>query len=318
MPNENKNMREELINQTKKLSVLTISSTGQTIFQSLISMKVAQTPLTLNNLKTSFLYNMGIVLLETFLEPLKFRWINDIKSWIYSKFIPQQHTEITKYKFGLSLSLVTTASIIFSAVSVILDKLSNSKIINFFNLDNLKTIGTYTVFTLGIEFLDSLIIETLVETINKIKDNCLNNQYQYQDLESSISNQTEDHIINKISYKSLFLTLPFFVTTTGLTWFNESFNNDTNINFEKFLDDFPNLLLYNLSPVIFSLINCMVNGKELPLVSLFSKCNKSNTESSQSILPKAASLVNMVVQEVNNNDNNDFFVIEPRSRAATI
>lgn len=80
MPNENKNMREELINQTKKLSVLTISSTGQTIFQSLISMKVAQTPLTLNNFKTSFLYNMGIVVLETFLEPLKFRWINDIKS----------------------------------------------------------------------------------------------------------------------------------------------------------------------------------------------------------------------------------------------
>lgn len=215
--------------------------------------------------------------------------------------------------------LVTTAIIIFSTVSVILDKLSNSKIINFFNLDNLKTIGTYAVFTLGIEFLDSLIIETLEKTINKIKDKCLNNnQYQYQDLESSISNQTEDHIINKISYKSLFLTLPFFVITTGLTWFNESFNNDTNINFEKFLDDFPSLLLYNLSPVIFSLINCMVNGKELPLVSLFSKCcNKSNTKSSQSILPKAASLVNMI-QEINNNDNNDFFVIEPRSRAATI
>lgn len=135
-------MREKVKIFFEKISTFFISSFAQTVFQSLMSMRVAQTPLTWNNIKTSCLYSSGIIISETFLEPKKFQWITNIKSWIFSKINLQEQNYITKYQLTISLSAWLVTSTIASYGAVILDKLSNSNFETFLNFNMLKTTST--------------------------------------------------------------------------------------------------------------------------------------------------------------------------------
>ncbi|WP_342277218.1 hypothetical protein [Spiroplasma endosymbiont of Nebria brevicollis] len=71
--NKDNTIIEEMKKQFKKMSVVGISSFAQTIFQSLISMKVAQTKLSWDNFKKSSMYSSGIIILNTFVEPKIFQ-----------------------------------------------------------------------------------------------------------------------------------------------------------------------------------------------------------------------------------------------------
>ncbi|WP_375318292.1 hypothetical protein [Spiroplasma endosymbiont of Virgichneumon dumeticola] len=296
---ENNTMIEEMIEQLKKTGVFAMSSFAQTILQSLISMRVAQTKWSWNNFKTSCKYSVGITMSETFLESKKFQWISNIKSWIYSKSNQHYQTEVTNLQFGISMFGYTATSIFQSYCSVLLDKLSNNKFETFFDLDILESTVTDLFFTIAIEIFEEKIIEILKENIKKFETNKneINdlNDSKSQDIESDSIKQEElenistssdsgeeakllDVETKKVSHKSLLLTLPLsFLISTTFTWLNESFNNRADINIKKLLTDSPYLLLYNLDSLLYSLVNCIVNGDELPLFSLFKNCTKNNS-----------------------------------------
>ncbi|WP_342277217.1 hypothetical protein [Spiroplasma endosymbiont of Nebria brevicollis] len=192
----------------------------------------------------------------------------------------------------------TITSIFQSYGEVVLDKLSNNIFETFLDLDILESTFTNALFTAAISIIEEKIIDILKENLEKFETNKNEisdlDDSKSQDIESagiieqeelensSISSDSNDETklldveTERVSYKSLLLTLPLFLSSTLLVWLNESVDNGIDINFKTLSTALPLLTLYNLDSVFFSLVNCIVNGDELPFISLFKKCNKSN------------------------------------------
>lgn len=221
----------------------------------------------------------------------------------------QKQNYITKYQLAISLSAWLLTSAIASYAAVILDKLSNGNLETFLNLNMLKTTSTDLSLAIAISFFDSWIIEIIKENINNFKTNeTLKHDDINPDIESGNTEINENNVqdktelldikTKKVDYKSLLLTLPLFLSSTGFIWLNESLNNDNDLN-SKILDDLPFLLLYNSGSITFSLLNCIVNDDdELPLVSLFKKCINSKTSAVTNDIKKDATQDEEITENV--------------------
>lgn len=249
-----------------------IATSGNIVAQMIISTTVAKTPWNIENIIHSLEFSGGIIAIDTLGEPHIFSSIENIKTWVWNKWKNNDNTVNLKKE----LIVVTTFLLGLSYSAVLLDRASNHLLDDYFSIAIVQQ-------QTGVEFLSYVlnmtfhgaIISTFEKGIKlswkKIKNLFNQNNNSNINLEAQLINTEQDNslqleVVNNFFYQNLlplFLIAPISIT---ITWATENCISNQEFSFNKWLTDMPKVTAGVMLSLVSSLLNCMVNGQEIPFL----------------------------------------------------